>query len=100
MTPPLRALLLTGLLLLDVSGAHAVVGAAETRIVQLKHRSADELLPVLLPLLERDGRIKPSDGVGRRRPYKKTGRGRESLQGQVATLDQLARLGRERPVHS
>ena len=57
MTPPLRALLLTGLLLLDVSGAHAVVGAAETRIVQLKHRSADELLPVLLPLLERDGRI-------------------------------------------
>ena len=48
--------------------------------------------------LERDGLIEPIEGDERRRPYRLTGRGRESLEGQIATLDQLARLGRERLV--
>lgn len=58
MTALLRALIVTSLLLmLDATGGHAVVSAAETRIVQLKHRSADDILPTLLPLLDQDGRI-------------------------------------------
>jgi type II secretory pathway component GspD/PulD (secretin) len=57
-TPLLRALIVTGLLLmLDVAGGHAYANATETRIVQLKHRNADEVLPALLPLLDQDGRI-------------------------------------------
>ncbi len=58
MTPLLRAVFVAGLLLmLDASGEHARASAAETRIVQLKHRDADDVLPTLLPLLDRDGRI-------------------------------------------
>ena len=56
--PRLRALIVVGLLLmLDASGEHTRAIAAETRIVQLKHRDADDVLPTLQPLLDRDGRI-------------------------------------------
>ncbi len=58
MTSPLRSFLIAGLLLvLDATGQHACASAAETRIVQLKHRDANEVLPVLQPLLEPGGRI-------------------------------------------
>lgn len=58
MTFPLRSFLVAGLLLtLDVTGQHACASAAETRIVQLKHRAADEVVPILQPLLEPGGRI-------------------------------------------
>jgi DNA-binding PadR family transcriptional regulator len=50
--------------------------------------------------LERDGLIEPVEGDERRRPYQLTDRGRASLEGRVATLDQLARLGRKRLVQS
>jgi len=46
--------------------------------------------------LERDGLIEPVAGKDRRQPYRLTDRGRESLGGQVASLDQLARIGKER----
>lgn len=58
MTPLLRALLIAGLLLmLDAAGEHARTSAAETRIVQLQHRDADDVMPTLLPLLDQGGRI-------------------------------------------
>lgn len=50
--------------------------------------------------LERDGLIEPIEGDERRRPYRLTPRGRDTLSGQVETLEQLARLGRERMVSS
>jgi len=46
--------------------------------------------------LERDGLIEPIEGDERRRPYRLTQRGQDTLQGQVQALEQLARLGRER----
>jgi len=48
--------------------------------------------------LEREDLIEPIDCDERRRPYRLTARGRESLQGQVAALEHLARLGSERLV--
>jgi DNA-binding PadR family transcriptional regulator len=48
--------------------------------------------------LERGGLIEPVAGDDRRKPYRLTQRGRMSLDGQVETLDRLARLGRERLV--
>jgi len=49
-----------------------------------------------LERLERAGLIEPVAGKDRRHPYRLTDRGRESLGGQVASLDQLARIGKER----
>ncbi len=46
--------------------------------------------------LEREGLIEPLPGVDRRKPYALTAAGREWLAGQLAALDQLASLGRER----
>lgn len=46
--------------------------------------------------LERDGLIEPIEGDERRRPYRLTRRGQDTLQAQVEALEQLARLGRER----
>lgn len=46
--------------------------------------------------LERDGLIEPIDGDERRRPYRLTEQGRDSLAGQVVALTTLARLGRQR----
>lgn len=53
-----------------------------------------------LERLEKEGLIEAVAGEDRRQPYRLTERGRESLGGQVATLDRLARLGRERLVKS
>lgn len=50
--------------------------------------------------LERDGLIEPIEGDDRRRPYRLTQRGQETLGGQVKALEELARLGRERMVSS
>jgi DNA-binding PadR family transcriptional regulator len=48
--------------------------------------------------LEREGLIEAVDVDDRRRPYRLTQHGRESLGAQVATLERLARLGKERLV--
>jgi type II secretory pathway component GspD/PulD (secretin) len=57
-TPRLRTYVAAGLLLiLPVAGEYACADTLETRIIQLKHRDADDVLPALLPLLDRDGRI-------------------------------------------
>jgi type II secretory pathway component GspD/PulD (secretin) len=54
----IRALLIASLLLaFAATGTQALASEPETRIIQLKHRDADDVMPVLLPLLERDGRI-------------------------------------------
>ena len=50
--------------------------------------------------LERDGLIEPVPDSERRQPYRLSERGRESLGGQIASLDQLARIGRQRLVRS
>lgn len=58
MSPLPRVVLITGLtLLLAVSGPHAPVSANETRIIQLQHRDAEDVLPALRPLLESGGGI-------------------------------------------
>lgn len=48
--------------------------------------------------LARDGLIAGQPGEDRRQPYRLTDRGRESLAGQVGSLERLARIGRERLV--
>jgi len=53
-----------------------------------------------LERLARDGLIEAEAGEGRRQPYRLTDRGRESLAGQVASLDRRARLGTERLLRS
>jgi DNA-binding PadR family transcriptional regulator len=50
--------------------------------------------------LEREGLIAAIRGDERRQPYRLTEHGRESLGGQVAALDRLAKLGRQRLVGS
>ena len=50
--------------------------------------------------LEREGLIDPVPSEDRRRPYRLTEPGRRSLGGQVAVLDRLARIGKERLVAS
>jgi DNA-binding PadR family transcriptional regulator len=50
--------------------------------------------------LEREGLIEPVAGDERRRPYRLSDRGRESLGGQVAALDRLTRIGKQRLVGS
>ncbi len=53
-----------------------------------------------LERLEKEGLIEPVAGEDRRQPYRLTERGRESLGGQVAALNRLARLGKKRLVSS
>ncbi len=50
--------------------------------------------------LEHERLIEPLPDDERRRPYRLTDRGRDSLGGQVAALDRLARIGRQRLVGS
>ena len=52
-----RLLLVTLLLILSALGSYALAGEYETRILQLRHRDADEVMPILAPLLQGDGRI-------------------------------------------
>ncbi len=49
-----------------------------------------------LERLTRDGLIEAQPGDERRRPFRITEAGRESLAGQVASLELLASIGRER----
>lgn len=44
-------------LILSVPGPYALANEYETRILQLRHRDADEVMPILAPLLQGDGRI-------------------------------------------
>jgi type II secretory pathway component GspD/PulD (secretin) len=53
---PALTLTVAGLLLL-LATTWECASATETRIVQLKHRDADDVMPALLPLLGQDGRI-------------------------------------------
>jgi DNA-binding PadR family transcriptional regulator len=50
--------------------------------------------------LEREGLIEPVPSEDRRQPYRLTEHGRTALGGQVAALDRLARIGRQRLVGS
>ena len=52
-----RLLLATLLLILPALGSHALAGEYETQVLQLRHRDADEVMPILAPLLQGEGRI-------------------------------------------
>ncbi len=52
-----RLPLVTLFLILSALGSYALAGEYETRILQLRHRDADEVMPILAPLLQGDGRI-------------------------------------------
>ena len=44
-------------MILSVLGSYTLAGEYETRILQLRHRDANEVMPILAPLLQGDGRI-------------------------------------------